>query len=171
MTFAEFAQASDPNDRRYELRHGEVIELPPPKNRHFRLQQQLRDLLDTAAVAAGAGRVYTEVGFRALPDHEFRVADVAFISTQRLAKFQSEEYFLGAPEIVIEVVSPSNSLSELFEKEKLCLENGCLQFWVVDGDRRQVKVSTPDGRTISYKSGQEIPLLFGGTLAVDAIFS
>src|SRR5450759_2103674 len=43
----------------------------------------------------------------------------------------------------------------------------------VDPDRRQIKVSTPDGCTISWQSGQEIPLpLFSGAgVAVDAIFA
>jgi hypothetical protein len=36
---------------------------------------------------------------------------------------------------------------------------------------RTVAVSTPDGRTITYKSGDEIPLMFGGAIAVDAVFA
>jgi hypothetical protein len=42
---------------------------------------------------------------------------------------------------------------------------------VVDPIRSQVKISTFDGRTQTYKPGQQIPLLCGGTLAVDAIFT
>ena|GEM_PF-3878740 len=43
---------------------------------------------------------------------------------------------------------------------------------MVDIDHRQVEVSTPDGRTITYQSGQQIPLFFVATaLAVDAIFN
>jgi len=73
---------------------------------------------------------------------------------------------------VIEVLSPSNTAAEINEKEKLCLENGAKEFWVLDADLRQVKVSTPDGITTTYRSGQEIPLrLFGaGALKVDDIF-
>jgi hypothetical protein len=44
---------------------------------------------------------------------------------------------------------------------------------VVDPDRRQVKISTPDGRTVTWRSGQEIPLpLFGreARLRVDDLF-
>jgi hypothetical protein len=43
----------------------------------------------------------------------------------------------------------------------------------VDPDRRQVKISTPDGRTTTYRSGQEIPLpMFGNaTIAADAVFA
>jgi hypothetical protein len=71
------------------------------------------------------------------PDHEYWLADVAFIA----------------------------------RREQICLENGAREFWAVDPVRSQVKVSTPDGHSVAYKSGQEIPLLFGGTLAVDSIFA
>ncbi len=69
-------------------------------------------------------------------------------------------------------VSPSNTADEIYDKEKLCLENGAKEFWVVDSDRRQVKVSTADGCTVTCKTGQEIPLalLGGGKVAVDDIF-
>ncbi len=83
-----------------------------------------------------------------------------------------EDNIRGAPDLVIEVLSPSNSASEIYDRENLCLENGAREFWVVDPDRRQVKVSTQDGRTVTYQSGQEIPLqLFGNArMALDAIF-
>ena len=74
---------------------------------------------------------------------------------------------------MIEILSPSNTVAEIYDKEKLCLENGAKEFWVVDPDRRQVKVSTPDGRTLTYQSGQEISLsvLGGAKIAVDSIFA
>jgi Uma2 family endonuclease len=133
------------------------------------VQWQLRRLLDSAAGSAGA--VTTEIGFRALPEYEYRIADVAFISQARWEG--AKDYLEGAPEIVIEVLSPSNTMTEMLDREKLCLENGCQEFWVVDIDRRQVKVSTPDGRTITYRVGQEIPLplLNDGRIPVDAIFA
>jgi hypothetical protein len=65
-------------------------------------------------------------------------------------------------------------MAEMAEKEKLCLENGSKEFWVLYPKLRQVKVSTPDGITTTYRDGQEIPLrLFGtaATLKVNAIFS
>ena len=85
----------------------------------------------------------------------------------------SEGDLAGAPDLVIEVLSPSNTVTEIYDKEKLCLENGAQEFWVVDPDRRQVKISTPDGRTVTYPSGQAIPLpLFGdATLQVNDIFA
>ena len=143
MTFAEFEQLPEPQGYRLELHRGEPVQVPPPKNPHFVVQQTLRDLL---ANAAGTnGRVVTEVGFRAHSEFEFRIADVAYFSRESWAIFQTESYFKGAPELVIEVLSPSNTASEMLEKESLCLENGAREFWIVDMDHRLVKVSTPDG--------------------------
>jgi Uma2 family endonuclease len=78
----------------------------------------------------------------------------------------------ASPELVIEVLSPSNTAAEMRAKKKLCLENGSQQFWVVDKVHREVEVSTPDGRTVTYKAGQRIPLFFaaGKSISVDAIF-
>jgi Uma2 family endonuclease len=169
MTFAEFEQLPDSRDARYELRRGEVVKVPPPEYDHFLIQQMLRDLLDRAA--AGRGRAYTEVAFRALPDGEYRIGDVAYAPAERWTKHKGERYFRGAPDLVIEVLSPSNTFAEMLDKKIVCLANGAREFWLVDMGHRQVDVSTPDGHTITYKTGQEIPLFFGSGIPVDAIFS
>jgi Uma2 family endonuclease len=155
----------------YELHHGELVKVCYPKAKHTKTQRRLRQLLEAAA--GDAGIVETEIPFRALPEYELRAADVAFVSKQRWEAVDPEAYLQGAPELVIEVLSPSNTVEEILDKEQLCLENGCREFWVLDAKRRQVKVSTPDGLTKTYHEGQEIPLtLFGGgSLKVDAIFA
>jgi Uma2 family endonuclease len=118
--------------------------------------------------AAGRGRAFMELGF-SVPDHDYRVADLAYVTEKRWT--MAGDYLFGAPELVIEVLSESNTVAEMLDKEKLCLENGSHEFWVVDLDRKQVKVSTPNGHTLTYKAGQEIPLFFapGDAIAVSAI--
>jgi Uma2 family endonuclease len=170
MTFAEFEQLPDEVCRRHELRHGELVEVPPPKFKHSIIQRRIAQLM-TAVCPPGAF-VTTECGFRALPDGEYRTADVVYISPERYAAAKGLDYFQGAPDMVIEVVSPSNTKAEMRERAALCLANGCLKFWVLDEKRRLVSVSTPNGVTITYHSGQAIPLrLFGdASLPVDQIF-
>ena len=53
----------------------------------------------------------------------------------------------------------------------MCLENGCREFWIVDPVRRQIRVSTPGGRFLFYRDGQQVPLPNGGSLAVTAVFA
>lgn len=169
MTFAEFEQLPTPQDGRLELRHGELVKVPPAKLKHAIAQEKLRKLLERAA--AGAGSVYVKLGFRILPDREYRIADVVCATNDRWAQQDPEGYFTGAPDLVIEILSRSNTAAEMRDKKKLCLENGSMEFWIVDLNLREIEVSTRDGRFVTYKSGQEIPLFFDGHVAVDAIFA
>jgi Uma2 family endonuclease len=155
----------------YELHNGELVKVTRPVHKHHLLQERLVELL--RPVSSGLGHVTMELAFRALPEYEFRVADVAFVSQERWDQIDPEGNLRGAPDLVIEVLSPSNTAAEMSKKKRLCLENGCREFWVLDADLRQVEVSTPNGITTTYRDGQEIPLrLFGsGALAVSAIFS
>ena len=61
-----------------------------------------------------------------------RVADVAWMSVGFLRAHLGEEAFLSAPEICIEVISPSNTVSEIKQKRKLYLERGALEVWTCD---------------------------------------
>ncbi|MBZ5609524.1 MAG: Uma2 family endonuclease [Acidobacteriia bacterium] len=171
LTFAEFEQLPDTQQGfRYELRHGELFKVPPPKHRHFRVQQNLRELLARAVGAAGL--VATEFGFKPQPEHQYWIADVAYVSRARWDRIPENGYLEGAPDLVVEVLSGSNTAAEMLDRRNVCLENGALEFWLVDPEHRQVEVSTPDGRSITYKSGQAIPLLAapGSHIPVDAIF-
>ena len=170
MTVEEYWRLPETGPFYYELRHGELVKVSRPKWLHLMIQWRLRDLLKP--VLCGQGRVETEVPFRAVPEYELRVADVAFISANRLPK-SGEDSLSGAPDIVIEVLSPSNTVSEINEKTRLCLEHGSVEFWVVDPQLREIRISTPDGLTRTYNSGQSIPLALAGgqTLAVDSVFA
>jgi len=166
MTFAEFEQLPNPKFGHYELHHGEVVEVAPPKHGHQERQRKIRLRLgDTGVVDA-------EVGYRPTPEHEYWRADVAYVSRERWDATPDDGYLEGSPELVIEVLSPSNTAAEMKQKRKLCLENGSREFWEVDMNYREVQVFTPDGRSITYRAGQEIPLFLVGTsLRVDDIFS
>ena len=171
MTVEQFRQLPEPGYFYCELRHGELVQVTPPKFKHRLIQNRLVDLLRPAAPSGGF--VSMEFDFRALPEHELRTADVAFVTKERLETIDPEDNLHGAPDLMIEVLSPSNTVAEMNDREKLCLENGCREFWVIDPELRQVKVSTPDGITTTYRAGQEIPLrVFGdGSLKVNAIFA
>ncbi len=170
MSFAEFEQLPERSERgsRYELRHGELVQVPPPLQGHSRVQWQLRRLFEQ--VVGDRGAVHTEVCFRALPEGEFRIADVAFISAERWNGADPGGYLMGAPDLVVEVLSPSNTAAEMLDKEQLCLRNGSKQFWLVDMKQRLIKVTTSDGQTAIYGSGQQIPV-FGATIDVDSVFA
>lgn len=171
MTVEQFRALPEPREGTSELHHGVVVIMPRPKHKHTDTQRRLVKALDF--VAARRGVVWPEFAFRPLPEHECWVAEVAFISQARYDAIDPEDNVRGVPELVIEVLSPSNTVSEIGEKEAMCLENGCVEFWVVDPKRKTVKVSTPDRKTITYVEGDKIRLTVpaAGELAVSEIFS
>jgi Uma2 family endonuclease len=73
--------------------------------------------------------VVLELPFRSLPEYELRAADVAVLAPERRASADDNDALPGAPEIVIEVLSRSNAVSEIAEYCALCLENGAREFW------------------------------------------
>jgi Uma2 family endonuclease len=172
MTVAEFSQLPDDDGPVYlELHNGEVVSVPRPKVEHTVIQTSLYDLVKP--IVPPGSFLSIEVPFQSPAGYDLRVADVAWISPERWKTADRKDWFRGAPDLVIEVLSPSNTVSEMYEKERLCLENGTKEFWVVDPDRRQVRISTPDGPSRTWTSGQEIRLrMFGDhKLPVDAIFA
>jgi Uma2 family endonuclease len=171
MTVAEFASLPEDHDGIYrELHHGEIVTLTRPKFKHSRIQHNIRDLVQPHA-APGA-YVDLEMAFRPLPEHECWGADVAYLSAERSSGVDPEDYVSGAPDLVVEVLSPSNTVSEMLDRERICLANGAKEFWVVDPSRCRIKVTTCDGHSNFYEAGQRVPLLLApdAWLNVDDVF-
>ncbi|MEP6961747.1 MAG: Uma2 family endonuclease, partial [Acidobacteriota bacterium] len=128
LTFAEFEKLPDPREGKYELRHGEAVLMAPPKHGHKRVQLALQNGL--AAPAGASWVVVSEYGFRPGGEAEYRIADVAMISSARWNQTAADSYFQGAPDLVIEVLSPSNTAAEMLDKRDVCLQNGAREFWL-----------------------------------------
>jgi Uma2 family endonuclease len=139
MTVVEFLELPEPKEGHIELHHGEVITMPPPKWGHTQIQARLQTLLQKMLGDTFAVRV--EMPFRPAPEHEVWVADVGCVSTERDAETAADEYLQGAPELAIEVLSPSNTVDEINDKMIICMANGCNSFWTVDQKRNIVSVT------------------------------
>lgn len=165
MTVEQYHELPETGPFYYELHRGELVQVSRPKAGHIRIQRRIRRWLED--VIGQHSPIIVELPFRALPEYDLRVADVAYVTRERWEEAKDDEDLSGAPDLVIEVLSPSNTASEINEKVALCLENGCREFWVVDPRLRIVKVSTPDGLTRTYRSGESIPLTFADNQTLD----
>jgi Uma2 family endonuclease len=170
LSVEEFLKLPDPPEGHIELHHGEVVVMPPPKRGHQRIQDRIMMLLKQ--LTGGRGVVQMEMGFRPTPEHELWQADVACISVERDAATGDDEYLMGAPELVVEVLSPSNTMDEILERQEICLANGCVSFWTVDPKRQIVMVTTPDRRTMVFdrQSSLTLPEPLNGGIDVALFF-
>jgi Uma2 family endonuclease len=119
------------------------------------------------------GELATEFAFRPTEEYNLWAADLAFVTRSRYEATPDDDNLHGAPDLVIEVESPSNTASEFERRERICLRNGCLEFWVVYPSLKAVRVSTPKGEVRRYESGDiiELTVVPGVKIAVDDIFA
>lgn len=169
VTFAEFENMPDPSAGYYELHHGQVVLMPPGKKLHVKIQQALFNLL--LPLVGERGFLTIELPFRPEAEYESWTADVGFVARERWDK-DDNEYFLGAPDLVIEVLSQSNTMDEILERQEVCFANGCTSFWTVNPKRQIVMVTTPDRKTVTFDRSSSLPLPepLSGSVEVAVIF-
>lgn len=170
MTVEQFDLLPERQDVLEELHWGRLVAMSRPKAWHVKLQMKLTELLQP--VASGRGYIVMELPFRAVSEYELRGADVAFVTKARWDE-ANDGYLSGAPELVIEILSPSNTKAQLREYTALCLANGCEEFWIVNYKTKTISVTTRDGNSIEYSGGMDVPLttLGGASMSVDQIFA
>ncbi len=153
-----------------ELINGEVVTMPHAAKRHDIIRGNILQALIAYLLQHG------ESGLRALPDTEFVmgvndtcIPDACVIAIGRLA--DEHKYIHGAPELAIEVVSPSESAAYLRIKTEAYLANGSRSVWIVFPEVRSVMVYTRDS-VHEFKGDQPIndPLLPGFSTPVAAFF-
>ena len=118
--------------------NGKII-MSPASNRHGRLQVKLSLLL---AKYASDGELYLECSIDTRKG--VKVADVAWSSPEFFAEYGEITPLPVAPEICIEIVSPSNSQREMMEKIDLYLAKGAREVWLCDDDGN-LTIHTPKG--------------------------
>jgi Uma2 family endonuclease len=170
MTVEQFDDLPERQDVLEELHWGLLVALPRPKVRHVKLQMKLTQFLEP--LAARRGYVVMELPFQAVSEYDLRAADVAFVSKARWDE-ANEGYLSGAPELVVEIPSRSNTNEHLREYAALCLANGSHEFWVVDKKTSSVTVTNQSGQSVVYSTGMEVPIsvLGGSNVSVDQIVS
>ncbi len=101
---------------------------------------------------------------------ERRQPDVAFVKKDRVQK--TTGYFYGAPDLAVEIVSPTQGRSESVRKSLVYFEYGTQEVWLVFPKKQEIEVHTSDAVPIVYGVEDNLTsaLLPGFELAVATIF-
>ncbi len=125
---------------RYEAIGGELCVTPPPKFEHQRISHRLAVALDRILVAPGHGVVVAAPVGVEFPDTEEGVQpDLLFVSNER-AGIIRRGWLRGAPDLVVEILSPSTAGRDRGKKLDLYRRHGVGEYWIVDRERRAVEV-------------------------------
>ncbi len=162
-------------DAPYVLIEGELVEEVRPQGRlHGRVLSKLNSILDTKIVDPALGELLVgDVGFLLARNPDTVLApDLAFVRAERLAN-AGDGYLPFAPDLAIEVVSPSNTLTEIARKVELYLRHGSSEVWVVRPRERGIVIHRAGVVATIVHDGESIisPLFPGKTIDFSSVFS
>jgi Uma2 family endonuclease len=162
MTVEEFARMQTSDTENYELVGGELVPLPGKTIRHARIRDLMGHLLWSYFRQNPIGETVGELDCRINPE-EVRRPDLSMFLNDRMGRMDLDKIPApSAPDIAIEVLSPSESAVDLRHKVRDYLKGGSSEVWLIDHSNGEVLVNTAEGiRVLQESDILESPLLPG----------
>ncbi|NKQ35954.1 MAG: Uma2 family endonuclease [Chloroflexi bacterium] len=122
-----------PEDRRGELVKGEFVPMSPAGHLHGSIAMNIASQLWLYVRPNNLGKVYAaETGFYLFRNPDtVRAPDAAFVRLERLPAQTEDGFFAGAPDLAVEVISPSETVADIEDKVIDYLEAGTQQVWLI----------------------------------------
>lgn len=156
LTLEEFLALPD-GDIYYEFVDGQAIPKVSPKYFHSTLQAAFLILI--RAWCKGKGRVGSEwaILLKRQGKDWAPIPDLTYISYERLPKsWRKNEACPALPELVIEIISPDQTMKEFEDKAKDYLTAGVSRVWVVDPEKISIRIFFADGSSQVYTNNTPI---------------
>ena len=166
---------STPEGTRYQLLDGEMVLAPSPTDKHQRLLANLYRAIYAFVDAGSLGLVRIAPLDVVLSDHDVAQPDIMFVSNER-SNVITAANIQGAPDLVVEILSPSTAEYDQGYKRGLYAQHGVNEYWLVDLVAETVEVLTAGAEGFSshqvFTVGQVMgsPLLAGLSLDLEDVF-
>lgn len=147
-TYDDYIKLPD-DGKRYEILNGVLLLMPSPKDSHQNAAFEIASHLRTYVRLAGLGKVRMAPLDVKLNDKNTFQPDVFVVLNEHLERL-TEDGVMGAPDLTVEVLSPSTALEDRVDKHREYALAGVPEYWIVSTERRTVEVFTSEGR--KYRS-------------------
>lgn len=151
LTLGDFLSLPEPDDCKYELVEGELVQMSPTMPLHNLVRDRLLILLGAFLKGKGQGIAVSEQAF-ILSQRTVRIPDIAFVREGRLKDLHRLPE--GAPDLAIEVISPSNTPREMDQKVSDYFAAGCKRVWVIYPAEHEVYVYGSAG-VVARRAGED----------------
>jgi Uma2 family endonuclease len=139
LTYDDFVLFPD-DGKRHELIDGEHYVTPAPTTRHQRLVARLHLLIGGWLQTHPVGETFLSPFDVVFSDVDVVEPDLLYIANDRAAEIVTPEHARGAPDLVIEIGSPSTRQRDETIKRRLYERAGVSEYWVVDPELEVVRV-------------------------------
>jgi len=152
LTIADLDSMPDDGNR-YEIIEGELFVSCSPTLTHQRVFKTLFVRISNCLENNPVGEVFATPGV-ILSEFSGVIPDIVFISNERRAEIASTERITGAPDLIIEIVSPGaeNERRDRVAKRQLYGKYGVKEYWVVDPWQRTIEIYARVGRNLKLRT-------------------
>jgi Uma2 family endonuclease len=151
LTYQDYVLLPD-DGKRYEILDGDLYVTPSPTARHQEVSFNLTLALGQYVRAHGLGKVLAAPLDVILADDSIAQPDILFVSNERLPIVR--DWVHGAPDLVIEILSPGTRERDRTLKRRLYARHGVRELWLVDPEAKTVESYSLDPAT------ETLPRLF-----------
>ena len=137
LTYEDYLQIPE-DGKRHEIIDGEHYMSAAPRIWHQHVVGELHFELNSRLGRSGRARVLVSPVDVLLSPHDVLVPDLVVVRRER-AEILHERYVRGAPDLVIEVLSPSTRARDLGIKRRIYGKHGVFEYWLVDIERREIE--------------------------------
>ncbi|HEV2199498.1 MAG TPA: Uma2 family endonuclease [Bryobacteraceae bacterium] len=175
ISVADFDRLIEPDELRYELDEGELIEMVRPRyNPHNRIVRVIDRALLAYVDRNPIGEVLSTDNLFVLGPTTKRAPDLAFLTNERMRQIETGKDIEGAPDLAIEVLSPSDKAAAIRRKVKQYFAAGSKVVWLVYPQTREVEAWESEAgpaRVLGDRDTLEAPgLLPGFSLEISSLF-
>lgn len=163
-TYEEYARLDD--EQRDEIIDGELLMAPEPDTWHQDWSKKLFRRIDRHVMDRELGEVFFAPVDVILDAENVVQSDLLFIAKANLSILQKRGVF-GAPDLLVELISPSSMQRDRFLKKSLYLRFGVKEYWIVDIDSKALEIWKLQNRRyelhceVEQNGGVTSPLLPG----------
>lgn len=175
FTVTDYRNLPESETRRYELLRGELYMTPGPVPYHQQIVRNLEYALWEFVREHQLGEVFFAPLDVVLSDEDVVQPDILFIRNEHSGIIQ-EHAIHGAPNVIVEILSPSTAERDRTYKRTLYARSGVSEYWLVDPETQTVEVLTLEAKGYlqagHYERGQTLnsPLLSGLQIPLNDVF-
>lgn len=136
-----------PEDNRYEIIDGALYMVPAPLTYHQKVSIKLASILNEHAEERTLGEVYPTPIDVIFTDSDIVQPDIIFISNENMSILKRENV-QGAPDLVVEILSPSSRKRDREQKHELYSRFGVKEYWITDPDSQMIDLYTLQNQSL-----------------------
>lgn len=139
-----------PEDKRYEIIDGDLFMVPSPNEDHQRVLANLFYIFSRYVRKNDTGIVYCAPFDILFSEEDIVQPDIIFVSNEN-KKIITKDNIKGAPDMLVEILSPSTSKRDIGIKKKLYARHGVREYWIINPEDKTIEILRLHGKQYESK--------------------